>query len=146
MAIDLKVSQDANNDWHWEIENGDLKKTNALDTALYMSLFGQKRASKDDVTKPDLRRGHFINEFSRIEGYEIGSLFWLRTEQVKLTDGNLRLLENAISDGLKWMIEDGIITKTKIAASKVSGGVNLQIDLISKLQEDSKYYNLFVAT
>jgi phage gp46-like protein len=146
MTIDLKFTQDNSGQWHFDIEDGDLETTDSLDTALYMSLFGEKRAGRDDVTKPDLRRGNFANEFSRVTGYEVGSLFWLRTEQVKLTDSNLRLIEDSVTDGLKWMVQDEIISKTRVVATKADGGVNLEIALISKLQEDSKYFNLFVAT
>lgn len=146
MAIDLKFKQDSNGDWDIDFANGDFELTNGLDTALYLSVFAEKRASESQVSEPFLRRGHFTNQFSDIEGYEVGSLFWLYTNQARNTESNLRLLESAVSDGLKWMTEDKIISKANVAASKSGTGVTLDIGLINSFQKDSTYYNLFVAT
>ena len=114
MAIDLKFKQDSNGDWDIDFANGDFELTDGLDTAVYMSVFCEKRASSSQVSEPNLRRGHFTNEFSKKEGYQVGSFFWLYTEQAKNIDSNLRLIEGAIGDGLAWMIEDNIFSKTKV--------------------------------
>jgi len=146
MAIDLKFKQDSNGDWDIDFANGDFELTDGLDSAVYMSVFCEKRASSSQVSEPNLRRGHFTNEFSKIEGYQIGSLFWLYTQQAKNTDSNLRLLEGAVSDGLAWMIEDDIFSKVKVKATKSISTIKLEIELINKLQKNSRYYNLFAAT
>lgn len=141
MASDFKLNQ-SKGYWDLDVENGDFAKTDSLDTALYMSVFCEKRANQ--VSEPTLRRGHFTNQFSRVSGYEVGSLFWLYTEQVKNTDSNLTLIESAVTDGLRWLIDDGIISKTNVKATKSNAQINLEIGLINKLQSNSKYYNLFV--
>ncbi len=146
MAIDIKFTQDGNGRWHMDFENGDIALTKGLDTALFMSVFAEKRASFSEVGKPALRRGHFINEFSRVLNYEIGSLFWLYTSQSKLTDGILRKLEIATYNGLSWMITDGIFSKITVSITKASGGLTVDLALINKLQENSQYFNLFVET
>lgn len=146
MAIDLKFKQDSNGDWDIDFANGDFELTDGLDSAVYMSVFCEKRASSSQVSEPNLRRGHFTNEFSKIEGYQIGSLFWLYTQQAKNTDSNLRLLEGAVSDGLAWMIEDDIFSKVKVKATRSISTIQLEIELINKLQKNSRYYNLFAAT
>ena len=146
MAIDLNFKQDYNGHWDIDFANGDFELTNGLDSAVYLSVFCEKRASHSQVSEPSLRRGHFTNEFSDVEGYQVGSLFWLYSDQVKNTDNNLRLLEGAVSDGLNWMIADDIFTKTNIAATRYQNQISLQIDLVNKLQKNSKYYNLFIAT
>ena len=146
MAIDIKFKQNSANQWDIDFINGDIEMTNGLDTALYLSVFGEKRALPSQVSEPTLRRGHFTNEFNDIKGYEVGSLFWLYTSQSKNTESNLSLIENSVYDGLKWMIQDKIVSKINITATKSGTGVNLEIDLINKLQKDSKYYNLFIAT
>jgi len=145
MAIDLKFKQDSNGDWDIDFANGDFELTDGLDSAVYMSVFCEKRASSSQVSEPNLRRGHFTNEFSKIEGYQIGSLFWLYTQQAKNTDSNLRLLEGAVSDGLAWMIEDNIFSKVKVKATRSISTIQLEIELINKLQKNSRYYNLFAA-
>lgn len=146
MAIDIKFKQDSNNEWDIDFANGDFEMTNGLDTALYLSVFGEKRASPSQVTEPTLRRGHFTNEFSDVEGYEVGSLLWLYTKQAKNTANNASLMEDTVRDGLSWMIDDEIISEAKVSSSRSTSGVTLDIELINRLQKDSKYYNLFIAT
>ena len=90
------------------------------------------------------KRGHFTNQFSPVSGYQVGSLFWLYTEQARNTDANLSLIQSSIKDGLKWLIEDKILSKIEVNATKSGAGVNVEINLINKLQSNSKYYNLFV--
>lgn len=141
MAIDFKLSQKKGY-WDLDIENGDFAKTNSLDTAVFMSVFCERRASQ--VSEPTLRSGHFTNAFNLVAGYEVGSLFWLYTKQSKQTDSNLSLIESSVSDGLKWLVDDAIITKIKVKANKYNEQINLEIDLINKLQVNSKYYNLFI--
>lgn len=141
MALDFKLNQ-SKGYWDLDIENGDFAKTDSLDTALYMSVFCEKRANK--ISEPTLRRGHFSNQFNLVSGYEVGSLFWLYTEQAKNTDSILTLIESAVTDGLRWLIDDGIISKTNVRATKSNTQVNIDIELINKLQSSSKYYNLFV--
>lgn len=146
MAIDIKFKQNSNNDWDIDFANGDFEMTNGLDTALYLSVFGEKRASSTQVSEPTSRRGHFTNDFNDVAGYEVGSLIWLYTYQAKNTSSNLSLIESSAYDGLKWLVEDQIISKVDVAATKLGNGVTLEIELINKLKQDSKYYNLFIAT
>ena len=91
-----------------------------------------------------LGRGHFTNAFNRVTGYEVGSLLWLYTTQAKQTQSNLTMIETSVKDGLKWMIDDSIISKTNVKATKLDTKVNIEVDLINKLQVNSKYYNLFL--
>tara|TARA_R110000787_G_scaffold11537_1_gene38112 strand:+ start:4702 stop:5142 length:441 start_codon:yes stop_codon:yes gene_type:complete len=146
MAIDLKFKQDSKGNWDIDFANGDFELTNGLDTAIYMSVFCEARASASQVSEPTNRRGHFTNIFNRVEGYQVGSLLWLYTTQSKNTESNLKLIEGAVFNGLKWMIEDGLISKIEVTATKSGTGVDLNIGLINELQKDSKYYNLFLAT
>lgn len=145
MATDFKINQDNEGKWHLSIENGDFAKTDSLDTAVYMSLFGEKRASKSQVKSATLRRGHFSNEFSSVEGYEVGCLFWLYTEQAPLTDRTLTAIQNTVDNGLKWLIEDKIVTKINVQVNKIgTSRVQIEVDLINEFNGENKYYNLFV--
>jgi len=127
MAIDFNLTQKKDY-WDLDIENGDIAKTDSLDTALYMSVFCERRSDK--VSEPTLRRGHFTNAFNRVAGYE--------------TQSNLTMIETSVKDGLKWMIDDSIISKTNVKATKQDTKVSIEVDLINKLQVNSKYYNLFL--
>ena len=146
MARDIKFKQNNQGQWDIDFVNGDFEMTQGLDTAIYLSVLAEKRASPSQVTEPTLRRGHFTNEFSDIEGYEVGSLLWLYTQQSKNTLSNLSLIESAVQDGLKWLVEDKIVSKVEVVATKQNTGVNIGITLINKLQKDSKYYDLFINT
>lgn len=141
MAIDFKLDQ-SKGYFDFSIENGDFAKTDSLDTAVYMSVFCEKRTDK--ISEPTLRRGHFTNEFSTITGYQVGSLFWFYVEQAKQTDINLSLIESAIADGLKWLIDDTIISKTTVKATRKNDQLAIDVNLINQLQSSSKYYNLFL--
>jgi phage gp46-like protein len=146
MARDIKLFQDEDNNWDIDFENGDFALTDSLDTALYLSVFAEKRASETQVTVPLLRRGHFTNEFSLVEDYQIGSLFWLYSYQAKNTDSNLSLIEGTVNEGISWMIEDNIISDVEVTGAKKGSGINLEINLTNKSQSDSNYYNLFINT
>ncbi len=146
MAQDIELSQDETGNWDINFENGDFALTDGLDTALYLSVFAEKRASDTQVTVPILRRGHFTNEFSLIDNYQIGSLLWLYIDQAKNTDQNLSLIEGTVNEGLQWMLDDNIVSNIEVAGSKELGGVDLEINLTNKSQDDSNYYNLFINT
>jgi phage gp46-like protein len=146
VSSDIKLKQDENGNWDIDFANGDFELTDGLDTAIYLSVLSDKRAAISEVREPILRRGHFTNEFSSIEGYEIGSKLWLYTEQAKNTEDNLLLIENAILDGLKWMIDDNITSKTQVVVTKGGNRVNIEVNLTSKTQEESNYYNMFINT
>lgn len=146
MARDIKLLQDTNKNWDIDFDNGDFALTDSLDTALYLSVFAEKRASETQVTVPLLRRGHFTNEFSLVEDYQIGSLFWLYSDQAKNTQDNLSLIEGAVNEGISWMIEDNILSDVKVTGTKEGSGIGLEINLTNKSQNDSNYYNLFINT
>lgn len=146
MSSDIKLKQDENGTWDIDFLNGDFELTDSLDTAVYMSVFCEKRASSSEVKEPRLRRGHFTNEFSNVQGYEIGSKLWLFTQQAKNTEKNLASIEETITNGLKWMIEDNIISKSDVKATKENTRVRIEITLTSKTKEASNYYNMFVNT
>ena len=138
--MDFRLSQDKGY-FDIDFESGDFAKTDSLDTAIFMSVFCEKRA--EQLNDPTQRRGHLTNLFSEVSGYEVGSLLWLYTEQAKNTTQNLSQVESAVNSGLQWMIDDKIISNVKVKASKTINQISIQIDLINKLQNVSKYYNLF---
>jgi phage gp46-like protein len=134
--MDIKLNQNKGY-WDLDIENGDLAKTDSLDTAVFMSVFCEKRSN---LVEPTLARGHFTNDF--YNGYQVGSLLWFYTEQAKNTNSNLFQIETAVNEGLKWLVDDNIITNTKTKATKKNSEVNIEVELNGKSQ--SKYYNLFL--
>ena len=147
MARDIKLIQDSDTGlYDIDFSNGDFDTTDGLDTAITMSIFNEKRATKTQVPEPSLRRGHFSNEFSDVEGYEVGSRQWLYTEQAKNSESNLSLLQSSIRDGLQWMIDDDIISNLEVTASKAGSKIDLEINLEGKTKDDAIHYNAFINT
>jgi phage gp46-like protein len=146
MARDIKFIQDKETgDWDIDFSNGDFVTTEGLDTALYLSVLAEKRATEDQVPNPILRRGHFSNIFSNVEGYQIGSLLWLYSQN-PITNNLLSLVKSDLENSLSWMIEDNIIKDATIDVNKISNGLNINISISNRTQEESNYYELFIKT
>ncbi len=146
MVRDVKLIQDSTGLYDIDFDNGDFDLTDGLDTAIILSIFAEKRASKTQIIEPLLRRGHFTNEFSQVENYEVGSKQWLFSEQVPNSESNLTLLENTIRDGLQWMVQDGIISNSTVSASKSNATINIDVNLTGKTKDDAINYNTFINT
>lgn len=146
MARDIKLTQGSNGLYDIDFDDGDFDLTDGLDTAIILSIFAEKRASKTQIVEPLLRRGHFTNEFSELENYEVGSKQWLFSEQAANSESNLSLLENAIRDGLQWMIQDDIISNSTVSASKNNSRINIDVNLTGKSKDDAINYNTFINT
>ena len=129
MTQDIKLFQDGNNNWDISFENGDFTLTQGLDTSIYMSIFCEKRASNNEVPNSILRRGHFSNEFSRVENFEVGSKLWLYIEQARNTEQNTFLIKD-------------IDISTNFKGSKLQ----INIEVIGKSQENTENYNLLINT
>lgn len=146
MARDIKFIQDSDGYWDIDFENGDFKWTEGLDTAMYMSVLGEKRASQSQVKEPILRRGHFTNIFNEIENYQVGSLLWLYIDQSVNSASNATLAKSAIDDGLSWMIDDSILLDVETQIVRNGTLMTINIELISSLDSQSNYYDLFINT
>lgn len=109
--IDIAIKQF---DYGFDIdfENGDLAICQDLTTAIYMSIFCEKRADEALIERADLRRGHFSNDFYTTE---IGSLFWFYTEQAKATEENSIELAESIKEGLNWLIDENYASDVDVS-------------------------------
>jgi len=146
MTQDIKLFQDGNNNWDISFENGDFSLTQGLDTSIYMSIFCEKRASNNEVSNSILRRGHFTNEFSRVENFEVGSKLWLYIEQARNTEQNTFLIEDSLKDGLRWLIDQNIVKDINISTNFKGSKLQINIEVIGKSQENTENYNLLINT
>ncbi len=146
MSIDIKVKQDDDSNFSTDFKNGDFESTEGLDTAIFMSIFGEARANRQQIIKPQNRRGHFTDVFSDIEGYEVGSTSWINTDQSPNSSSNLTELENAITKGLQWMIQDKIAKNTIINSNLTNSKISLEVEIQGESEEESNYYNTFIKT
>lgn len=91
-----------------DIENGDLRADNGLETAVAISLFTERRVSEDEL--PDLeidQRGWWGDMFPEIDQDKIGSRLWTM-DRSKVTVETLRRSEELCREALEWMIEDAL--------------------------------------
>jgi phage gp46-like protein len=146
MPRDIKLTQNKiSKNWDISFEKGDFALTEGLDTALYLSVLGEVRASSSQVENPVLRRGHFTNEFSNVEGYEIGSLLWFFS-QLPNTEENKTLAEDSIRNGIQWMLSDAIVADAVVSVEKTRLGLNVAVNLTNEQQQQGNYFDLFVKT
>jgi phage gp46-like protein len=120
-----------NNDkgyYDFSLENGDFKLTNGLETALFMSIFCEKRAAPSEMPAPETRRGWWGNTVLGYGNYEIGSKLWL-LEQARKDNIVLGLSKTYVADGLQWLLEDNYAKNITINTSFIVDGIEIQIDI-----------------
>lgn len=97
-------------------ENGDIKTEDFFDTSLLYSIYGERRASADEVVDPQRRRGWIGNN-----DFENGSKLWL-FEQARLTRTNLNRIEDEARKSLQWLIDDNYAVSIDEVTATLSGG------------------------
>lgn len=106
----------------------------------------KKRASKSQKKEPNLRRGHFSNEFNDIEGYEVGNTSWLNIDQAPNRKSNAVSLENAYINGLQWFKQDSITSKNNVETTISGDKIDIDVELEGENEEDSTLFNAFINT
>ena len=126
MAGDIKLSQDNSLIYTPNIVNGDLEIITSLLSAIYMSILCKNRSTAGLFDNPFYREGDFVNEF--YGNYEVGSLFWYYSQQ-KNTEQNAQLMENAILEGLQWLIDDKLASDITTNTSRSGNNLTINIQL-----------------
>ncbi len=98
-------------------ENGDIETDDFFDTSILYSLFGEKRASQDEVVDAQRRRGWIGNG----EDFENGSKIWL-LRQARLTRETLNRIEDEAKKSLQWLVDDDFAVSIDEAVATVSKG------------------------
>jgi phage gp46-like protein len=123
-------------------EDGDIETQDFFDTAILYSLFGERRASPDEVVEPKRRRGWIGNE-----DFENGSKLWL-LEQARITRETLNRAQYEASTGLEWLVEDGFAVSIDDPVATVKGG-KMQLEIAIRRSRDEvirKFYTLWENT
>ncbi len=97
--------------------DGDIETADFFDTSILYSLFGERRASADEVVDPQRRRGWIGNG----EDFENGSKIWL-LRQERLTRDVLNRLEDEAEKALQWLVDDGFAVSLGDITATFSGG------------------------
>lgn len=142
MAYDATLADD----YDFQIdENGDILTTDSFDTALFMSLFCERRATESEVPVAHLRRGWIGNE-SNQDGFENGSKLWLY-EQSRITRTLIQEIVSATLNGLQWFIDDNLATSVDASASLQNNNIVIEV-IISRPNSkvDYRYFEFWSNT
>jgi len=104
--------------------DGDLTKLQGFDTAIYISIFTDARASETQIEQPERRRGWIGNLGNAIE---IGSLNWLY-EQARLINATANGLADTTRTCLKWLVDFEYATSVTVTPVR-SGANTLDADI-----------------
>jgi len=125
-------------------DEGDVLSIDALDTSLRRSIYGERRATKEEVPVPQLRRGWIGNEG---KDFEDGSKVWLY-EQSRLNSETLNGVRSEIKNGLLWLLEDKVALEYQVNVV-IADEMRITADIKIKRSSDAVdnfYFNLFENT
>lgn len=124
-------------------QNGDIKTEEFFDTSLLYSIYGERRASPDEVVEPQLRRGWIGNS----EEFENGSKIWLLS-QARLTRSNLNRLQDEAKKAIQWLVDDGYaVLIDNVTATVTDNGVLLDVTIRrSRDKIDRRFFKLWEQT
>ena len=116
-------------------DNGDIQSADFFDTSLLYSIFGEKRASADEMVEPQRRRGWIGNGT-----FENGSKLWLLS-QARMTRDTLNKLEDEAEKSLQWLVDDGLAVSIDDVTASVTGQLSVTIRR-SRDKVDLKFFTL----
>jgi len=99
----------------WQQAAGDLASGDDLQSAIYISLFTDRRAREDDSYDGDDRKGWWGDSGA---DYQIGSRIWL-LRRSKLSTAVANSAASYAKEALQWLIDDGVIASVSITTQIV---------------------------
>lgn len=143
MPIDALLKQDSNGRYNIVLdENGDILNGDFFDTSLIISIYGERRASANEMPVAELRRGWIGNENN---DYENGSKLWLY-EQERITRAILNKITTEAENSVQWLIDDGFCDDIQVTAVVSDLGVGLQINIERNNSKISRFFQLWENT
>jgi phage gp46-like protein len=111
-------------------ETGDLMLTEGLESALFVSLFSDRRARADEVADPMKRRGWMGDLVAEQPGDVHGSGLWLY-EQRRLTGEVAAGVRLEAENALDWLVREGLLrnASAEVVADPAKRRLTLAIDL-----------------
>ncbi len=95
---------------------GDFETDEGLETAVNISLWTDRRISKEELPEDELdKRGWWGDLFSDYSADFIGSRLWLLGRS-KISEETRNQVEEYTAEALKWFIEDGIAESIEVIA------------------------------
>lgn len=120
-----------------KIENGDLKADNGLETACLISLYSDRRVTKEELPGAETdQRGWFADRIAEPIEDKIGSILWLY-DRGKITEEAAVKIESGVRDSLQWLLDDGIAKALEVSSSVVESERVVTVVSIYKPDGDS---------
>jgi phage gp46-like protein len=107
-------------------ENKVYKTVDGFETAINYQLFTDKRSSKQDVNRPRDRQGWMGDIITKQEGYEAGSLIYLK-QQSRNTQVDKNELAGFAKNSLKYLVSIG--AAKNITAQVINDGISGIIEI-----------------
>lgn len=128
-------------------EYGDFKKVKGFDTAILITILGEKRADESEMPVPQLRRGWWGNEILGFGEFEQGSKLW-ELYQARADQTSLNLSETFMREAFQWFLDDKHLDSVKVDSSYDDyKKLIIHIDLMRDNDLiDSKNYSLWENT
>lgn len=100
-----------------QLENGDLKVEQGLETAVIISVFSDQRVTNEELPPGiEFKRGWWADLFPEVEGDRIGSKQWILNRSTNTLE-TVAQLENLVRESLQWMLDDGVASAIEVSAA-----------------------------
>jgi phage gp46-like protein len=145
---DVKLTADQYGQFDLSIgDNGDFEYASGFDTALWVSLFTDARASSAQVVIPEQRRGWVGNIVSPVIDRQLGGLLWL-IDQRRLNQQTLNEAIDYSNKAVEWLLEDNLVSNIDATGEIVPrSGIQLLISITTLAGViETYYYNLWELT
>lgn len=140
MTLKRDIFLDKADSFAMVVENGDFKAQPGMDTAIWVSVYTDARASDSQVLRPELQRGWMGNLVSDVPDRQLGGLLWL-LEQRRLTQDNANSAAAYVRACLNWMIEDVLLKKIDVTGEIVPlQGIAVTVILTSPKGDSRSHY------
>ena len=121
------------------ISKGDLTKEEALQTAVLISLFTDRRVSDEELPQGERsKRGWWGDMFPDVDQDFIGSKLWT-LEREKTTEMTRLKAEQYAEEALAWILEDGIAEEVQVSAAYDENKRLIISVLLSRPQGESRF-------
>jgi len=126
--------------------NGDIETADFFDTSILYGVYGERRASKEEVLDARYRRGWIGNEG---RDFENGSKLWL-FENSRFTVSNFARIADEARKGQQNLVDDGFAVSIKVASVTIDTSKNkliLALDIKRSLDKvERRFFDLWENT
>lgn len=118
VRIEKKLVKNSDLIYDYEInESGDFTQDNSYDTDIVISLLCDRRANRDEVPDPALRRGWHGDVDSTLTNYKIGSKLWLLL-QSRFTQETANNAKKYVQESLAWVTKKNIAERVYVTSER----------------------------